>query len=75
MYNFGDGVPPNFAEALRLYQLAAAQGHPVALYYVASIHEEGKGVPKNKAKAIYWYMRAQAAGYPYAAAALQRLRA
>ena len=63
------------AEALRLFQLAAAQGQPHALFDVADCHEKGRGVPKNKAEAIRWYRRAQAAGNPDAAAALQRLRA
>ena len=64
------------AEALRLYQLAAAQGHPTSLYLVAYCHERGiGGVRKNKAEAIRWYRSAQAAGDDGAAAALQRLRA
>ena len=62
-------------EALRLFQLAAAQGYPQALFNVAAGHEHGLGVRKNKAEAIRWYMRAQAAGHPFAAANLQRLRA
>jgi len=63
------------AEALRLYQLAAAQGHPTGLFLVADCHEQGWGVRKSKAAAIRWYKRAQAAGDPTAAYELQRLRA
>jgi TPR repeat protein len=74
-YYGGFGVAQDHAEALRLFQLAAAQGLPAALFNVAECHEHGQGVPKNKAEAIRWYRRAQAAGYPGAAAALQRLRA
>ena len=75
MYFLGRGVAEDLAEALRLYQLAAAQGHPDALYFVGAFHEHGEGVPENKAEAIRWYRRAQAAGYSDAAAALQRLGA
>ena len=75
MYYLGDGVARDYAEALRLYQLAAAQGYPTALFDVAECHEDGRGVRKNKAAAIRWYRRAQAAGHPRAAAELQRLRA
>jgi TPR repeat protein len=35
MYDQGHGVAVDLAEALRLYQLAAAQGHPEALFNVA----------------------------------------
>ena len=75
MYHDGEGVARDDAEALRWYQLAAAQGYPTALYNVAVFHEDGEGVRKNKAEAICWYKRAKAAGDPEAAAALQRLRA
>ena len=63
------------AEALQLFQLAAAQGLPAALFMVAAYHEHGEGVRKNKAAAIRWYRRAQAAGHRDAAAYLQRLGA
>ena len=75
MYKAGLGVAQDSTEALRLYQLAAAQGHPQALYFVGSFHEDGEGVPENKAEAIRWYRRAQAAGYHGAADDLQRLGA
>ncbi len=75
MYDEGNGVARDYTEALRLYQLAAAQGHPWALFIVADCHEKGRGVRKNKAAAIRWYRRAQAAGKRVAAAALRRLRA
>ena len=53
----------NEAEALRLYQLAAAQGDPSALYAVAECHELGLlGVTADVAEAIRWYRRSQAAG-------------
>ncbi len=35
MYYQGNGVAQDHVEALRWYQLAAAQGHPIALYEVA----------------------------------------
>ena len=47
------------AEGLRLYQLAAAQGHPEALYLVAQCYEQEEDV----AEAIRWYKLAQAAGH------------
>ena len=73
MYCSSFGVARDHAEALRWCQLAAAQGHPAALYNVAFCHEKGYGVRWNKAEAIRWYRLAQAAGDPDAAADLQRL--
>jgi TPR repeat protein len=74
MYDYGLGVAQDSAEALRLYQLAAAQGHPTALYRVAVFHECGLGgVAVDVAKAIHWYSCAQAAGEPDAADKLLRL--
>ena len=74
MYYCGQGVDQDYAEALRLWQLAAGQGHPTALYRIAECHEHGLGgVRKNKAEAIRWYWRAQAAGFTYAAKDLRRL--
>ena len=73
MYGCGVGVAQDYAEALRWYQLAAAQGHPGALYMVAECHEYGYGICKNKAEAIRWYRRALAAGLYYAEDCLQRL--
>ena len=62
------------AEALRLYQLAGAQGFSNALYNIAECHQYGVGgVPKNKDEAIYRYELAQAAGSQDAKWALQRL--
>ena len=56
-------APQGFTEALRLYQLAAAQGEPQALYEVAACHDNGKGARQNRAEAVLWYRRAQAAGH------------
>jgi TPR repeat protein len=75
MYDLGQGVAQNHAEALRWYQLSAAQGNPFALFNVAAYHESGQGARKNKAAAIRWYRRAQAAGCTEAAAELRRMRA
>ena len=59
MYYQGHGVAQDSAEAL-----AAAQGHCLALYWVALFYEEVRGVGENEAEAIRWYRRAQAAGHP-----------
>jgi len=75
MYSNGHGVAQDYAEALRLYQLAAAQAHPEALFMIALCHEFGWGVAADAAAAIRWYRRAQAAGNTNAAGKLQGLGA
>jgi len=75
MYCCGNGVAQDYTEALRWWQLAAAQGFPAALYYAARCHENGDGVAADVSKAIRWYRRAQAAGDADVARDLERLGA
>ena len=63
LYYDGCVVAPDFVEALRWWQLAAAQGHPAALNFVGQCYERGHGVRKCKAAAIRFYSRAQEAGF------------
>jgi hypothetical protein len=37
IYYLGFGVVEDHAEALRLFQLAVAQGHPDALFWIAAV--------------------------------------
>jgi hypothetical protein len=73
LYSYREGVAQDYAEALRLWQLAAAQGHPSALYSIGQCHEHGYSVAADVAEAVHWYRRAQAAGDPSAAGKLHRL--
>ena len=75
MYHNGRGVALDYAEALRWYKLAAAQGHGVALYGVGLFYENGWSVAADRAEAIRWYKRAAAAGDTDAADKLKRLGA
>jgi TPR repeat protein len=75
-YYFGMvGVAADDAEAVRLYQLAAVQGHAVAKYCLGHMFENGKGVEKNRGQAIRWYRLAAAQGDADAATALRRMHA
>jgi uncharacterized protein len=69
------GVAKHHAEAVRLYRLAAAQGHADAQYSLGYKFENGKGVARDRAEAIRLYRLAAAQGDANAAAALRRLRA
>ena len=55
MYDLGTGVPTNFKEAVKWYQLSADQGNSDAQNNLATMYAEGEGVLKDaiKAKKLY----------------------
>ena len=69
------GVAQDYAEAVRLYSFAAAQGHAGAQFNLGSMFQDGEGVAEDRAEAIRWYRLAAAQGEANAAAALKRLGA
>jgi TPR repeat protein len=74
----GDGVAQDYAEAVRFFRLAAAQGEQYAQLSLGRLFHHGVGVAKDRAEAIRWYRLAAAQGYPFfaeAAAALKDLGA
>lgn len=62
MYEQGEGVPQNRAEAIKWYQKAADQGHPSAQSDLAYLYEHGEGVPQDLAKAVVFYKAAAERG-------------
>jgi TPR repeat protein len=66
-------VAKDYKKALQLWQQAAAQGFPAAMYWIADCYEHGHGVAADVAEAISWYRRALAAGYINAAIDLRML--
>jgi TPR repeat protein len=73
--NGSHGVFENQVEGMRMLRLAAAQGYPPALHFVAICYERGLGVPQSKLSAIEWMVRAQEAGDHTAYKELKRLGA
>ena len=61
-YEKGDGVPQDFAKALKWYLCAAEQGLVDAQCNIAQCYEKGNGVPKDTDKALTWYIQAAAQG-------------
>ena len=55
MYDDGQGVPQNYAEAVKWYRLAADQGNARAQSNLGFMYEKGQGVPQNHAEAVKWY--------------------
>lgn len=53
---------PDYGAARQLWELAAANGDPVASCFLASLHEHGLGTPKNSARALELFRTAKANG-------------
>ncbi len=53
---------PDYARARQLWDLAAALGDPVAMCFLAALHEHGLGAKASKPTALQWYLRAKDAG-------------
>jgi len=63
MYESGNGVPENNAEAVEWYRKAAEQGISEAQYNLAHMYQNGEGVPENDSEAVKWYRKAADQGY------------
>ena len=62
MYDVGQGVPKDEAEAVKWYRKAADQGDAKAQTLLGLMYETGLGVPKDKTEAYKWYLLAEAQG-------------
>ena len=62
MYEHGEGVRQDYAEAVRWYRKAAEQGHVEAQYNLGVMYAEGQGVRQDYAKAVRWYRKAAEQG-------------
>ena len=58
MYDNGEGVPENDAEAVKWFRKAAEQGYAAAQFNLGIMYDNGEGVPENDAEAVKWYRKA-----------------
>jgi TPR repeat protein len=63
MYDNGDGVPEDAAEAVRWWRLAAEQGDAMAQSGLGIMYRSGRGVPEDDAEAVRWFRLAAEQGY------------
>ncbi|MGH6896894.1 MAG: trypsin-like peptidase domain-containing protein [Geminicoccaceae bacterium] len=63
MYDLGEGVPQDSAEAARWYHRAARQGDAPAQYNLGVMYAHGEGVPQDDAEAVRWYRMAADQGH------------
>jgi len=69
--NFTDNGKPDYAEALRWYQMAADEEYPEAIQSIGRFVENGYGGYKRSTQAAAnWYLKAANLGYPPAQVAL-----
>lgn len=58
LYHTGEGVPLNYAEALRWYRASAEQNNGSAMNNLGKMHERGEGVGRDLVEALKWYLLA-----------------
>jgi uncharacterized protein len=61
-YRSGWAVPQDYAQAMRLFRLAADKGSPTAEYNIGLLYANGHGVKADKQQARTWFEKAAAAG-------------
>ena len=61
-YATGEGVPQDFAEAVRWYRRAAEQGYAEAQNNLGAAYYTGEGVPQDSAEAVRWVPPGRRAG-------------
>lgn len=62
MAYFGQPTEHNPKLAFQMFQTAAFELHPDAMYWLGRLYEEGVGIPKDYAKAVEYYAAAGAKG-------------
>ncbi|MFD2450177.1 tetratricopeptide repeat protein [Vogesella fluminis] len=72
LYEQGDALPQDLAQAANWYRKAAEQGHAVAQYHLGLMYEQGTGVSKNTQEAWKWYRKAAEQGLASAKSKLKK---
>ncbi len=62
MYDRGEGVAQDPAEAAKWYRRAAEQGHANAQFYLGILYDTGMGVAQDQAESLKWYRLAAEQG-------------
>lgn len=75
LYESGEGITRNYAEALQWYRKAAEQGFTLAQNNLGFMYENGQGVKRNYPEAVKWFRKAADQGYALAQYNLGRIYA
>ena len=63
MYYEGEGVPQDYAEAIKWFRKAAEQGLAAAQFTLALMYATGQGVPQDYVESYVWNSLAAASGF------------
>ena len=74
MYENGQGVQQDDAEAVKWYRRAAEQGHAEAQYNLGVMYDDGQGVQQDVSEAFFWLEKAASQDCNPAKLALEQLR-
>ena len=66
LYETGNGVQQDYAQAVLWYRKAAEQNLAIAQYRLGVLYANGVGVPLDKSQAAAWFQKAADQGYAYA---------
>ncbi len=58
MYEFDNGVPRDYAQAMLWYRKAAEQGYANAEFRLGVLYANGSGVPTDKTQSAAWFQKA-----------------
>ena len=74
MYDNGNGVPENDAEAVKWFRKAANQGYANAQSNLGVMYANGEGIPENHVGAYVWWSMAKTQGHKGAKGNLEILK-
>ena len=63
VYYRGDGVPKDYAQAVKWFRKAADQGLAESQNMMGVVYDRGDGVPQDAVMAVAWYRKAGEQGY------------
>ncbi len=66
MYENGQGVPKDLAQAVAWYSRAAEQGNAYSQHNLGVMYRDGEGVPEDAVQAVVWFRKAADRGLPEA---------
>jgi TPR repeat protein len=73
LYDNGQGVAQDYAQAMQWYQKAAAEGNTNAMFIIGYFYQHGHGVAQDRDQAAQWWKKAAALGNQVAIDNLKRL--
>jgi len=62
MFDAGEGIREDNAEAVKWYRLSAAQGNPIAQNNLGAMYYAGEGAEPDKVQAYKWFYIAEKLG-------------